>query len=108
MQAGVESLLTLAGPSGELARCTCKLPVEPCAPPAASRLPHLTTLPPTLPSYLQSIPISKLGHLAELDADTLKQQLGLLRQSTQVHGGAGSRGMVGHAPTSMHCCMTAP
>ena len=40
--------------------------------------------PPSTATPLQSIPLSKLAHLAELDADTLKQQLGLLRQSTQV------------------------
>ena len=40
-----------------------------------------------LPAWLQSIPISKLAGLAELDTATLKQQLGLLRQSTQVRPG---------------------
>ncbi|PRW58820.1 eukaryotic translation initiation factor 3 subunit L-like [Chlorella sorokiniana] len=44
---------------------------------------HLPALKQFLKLYT-SIPISKLAHLAELDADTLKQQLGLLRQSTQV------------------------
>lgn len=33
---------------------------------------------------MQSIPLSKLASLAEVDVDTLKQQLSLLRQSTQV------------------------
>jgi hypothetical protein len=41
-----------------------------------------------LPPWLQSIPISKLAGLAELDTATLKQQLGLLRQSTQVRAWA--------------------
>jgi hypothetical protein len=36
---------------------------------------------------VQSIPTSKLAGLAEMDAGTLKQQLALLRQSTQVDVG---------------------
>ena len=42
---------------------------------------------------LQSIPLSKLGGLAELDQATLKAQLALLRQSTQVGRGRGAGGL---------------
>lgn len=44
---------------------------------------HLPALKQFLKLY-SSIPLSKLASLAEVDMDTLKQQLGLLRQSTQV------------------------
>ncbi|PSC76421.1 eukaryotic translation initiation factor 3 subunit L-like [Micractinium conductrix] len=44
---------------------------------------HLPSLKQFLKLY-SSIPLSKLASLAEIDMDTLKQQLGLLRQSTQV------------------------
>ena len=54
-------------------------------------LTHTDPLSPPFPTtlaVLQSIPLSKLGGLAELDQATLKAQLALLRQSTQVRGGA--------------------
>ncbi|KAL4425846.1 hypothetical protein ABPG75_009862 [Micractinium tetrahymenae] len=44
---------------------------------------HLPALKQFLKLY-SSIPLSKLASLAEVDVDTLKQQLGLLQQSTQV------------------------
>lgn len=71
--------------------------------PAASQPPSPHTHQPKpcpLPFTPQSIPISKLAHLAELDVDTLKQQLGLLRQSTQV--GCTSAGGAERARGSMH------
>lgn len=54
---------------------------------------------------MQSIPIAKLAGLAEMDADTLKQQLTLLRQSTQVN--ARCNGDVGAAAWCAVSCLPA-
>ena len=62
--------------------------------------PRIEALPLRAPPALQSIPISKLASLAELDTETLKQQLALLKQSTQVRSASAGTSWAGctHAP----------